>query len=281
MLSLAAATLAAAALCWPAGSGRRRLSRPPRRVVSRSEPRGGAQGEPSARRRLGRRHVLSLLVVLSAALGALLAGPGGGLAAVMVLGTVTTRWRARLQRRTSAAAVIGLAETLEMLVAELRAGAHPSPALTAAATEGHVEVTPALAAAAAAARLGGDVPAVLRAAGPVSLRPWLGRLADAWSLADRHGMPLAELLDAVRADTVQRVRFAAEVDARLAGPRATAAVLAGLPLLGLALGQAVGAGPVRVLGQTPAGQVLLVVGAALACAGVLWSARLTAGAVAP
>jgi tight adherence protein B len=75
------------------------------------------------------------------------------------------------------------------------------------------------------------------------------------------------------------VRFAADVQARLAGPRATAAVLAGLPLLGLALGQAVGGAPVRVLGQTGVGQLLLVLGSCLACAGVLWSARLVAGAV--
>ncbi|MGH3756054.1 MAG: type II secretion system F family protein, partial [Pseudonocardiaceae bacterium] len=166
---------------------------------------------------------------------------------------------------------------LGVLVAELRAGAHPSAA-AAAAADGPADVTRALSAAAAAARLGGDVPAVLRSAGPVHLRSWLGRLAEAWSVADRYGIPLADLLDAVRSDTEQRVRLAAEIQARLAGPRATAAVLAGLPLLGLALGQAVGAAPVRVLSNTPAGQGLLVVGTGLACAGVLWSARLVSRA---
>ena len=70
-----------------------------------------------------------------------------------------------------------------------------------------------------------------------------------------------------------------EVQARLAGPRSTAAVLAGLPLLGLALGQAVGAVPLHVLCQTVVGQVLLVIGTAAACIGVLWSARLVSGAV--
>jgi tight adherence protein B len=120
---------------------------------------------------------------------------------------------------------------------------------------------------------------VLRGADSPSLRPSLGRLAHAWSLGDRHGIPLADLLDAVRADIEQRIRFAAGVQAQLAGPRATAAVLAGLPLLGLGLGQAVGAAPLQVLAGTAAGQVLLVVGTALACAGVLWSARLVAGVV--
>src|SRR6185312_4186804 len=107
----------------------------------------------------------------------------------------------------------------------------------------------ALAKAAGAARLGGDVPAVLRSAAPAHLRSWLNRLAQAWALADRYGIPLADLLEAVRSDTEHRVRFSAEVAARLAGPRATATVLAGLPLLGLALGQALGASPLRVLGQ--------------------------------
>ncbi|MFN2494309.1 MAG: type II secretion system F family protein [Pseudonocardiaceae bacterium] len=272
-MSLAAAALAVATLCWPASSGRGRLSGLCHRWA-------GLQARPITRHWIGQRPVV-LLIVLSAGLGTLLAGPGGGLAVAMVIGTGTARWRAARDRRAGAAAATGLSDALEVLVAELRAGAHPGNAVMAAATDGHPDASRALSEAAAAARLGGDVPAVLRGAGTVSLRPWLGRLADAWSLAARHGIPLADLLDAVRADTEQRVRFAAEVDARLAGPRATAAVLAGLPLLGLTLGQAVGAAPLRVLTGTTAGQLLLVVGTALACAGVLWSARLTAGAVSP
>ncbi len=270
MLSLAIAALAAAALCWPADAGRCRLTELHRRWMR-------AQTVAS-RSWLTQRSLLLLPVALAAGLGALLAGLGGGLAAAMVTGTATARWRAARDRRTAALAATGLSDALGVLVAELRAGAHPSDAARAAA-DGPVDATRALSTAAAAARLGGDVPAVLRSAGPVQLRSWLGRLADAWSVADRYGIPLADLLDAVRSDTEQRVRLAAEVQARLAGPRATAAVLAGLPLLGLALGQAVGAAPVRVLSDTAAGQGLLVVGTGLACAGVLWSARLVSRAV--
>jgi tight adherence protein B len=274
VVSLAVATLAAAVLCWPADGGRGRLGRLRRSWTAQQGPSSGR----IAQHWIGQRRVV--LVALSAGLGTLLAGLGGGLAAAMVIGTVTARWRARQDRRAAAAAATGLSDALEVLVAELRAGAHPGDAVMAATTDGHPEVARVLSEAATAARLGGDVPAVLRGAGAGSLPTWLGRLAHAWSLADRHGIPLADLLDAVRADSEQRVRFAAEVDARLAGPRATAAVLAGLPLLGLALGQAVGADPGRVLGSTTAGQFLLVIGTGLACAGVLWSARLTA-AVSP
>ncbi len=273
MLSLAAAALAAGALCWPAEVGRSRLGKLRRRVRTQ----GIAVGKNWTSQRCS-----VLLMCLAAGFGGLLAGPGGGLAAVMVTGTATGRWRAGRERRLAAAAATGLSDALGVLVAELRAGAHPGDAVRAAAeahAEGPTEVIGALSAVAAAARLGGDVPTVLRSTGPVQLRRWLARLADAWSLADRQGIPLADLLDAVRSDTDQRVRFAAEVQARLAGPRATAATLAGLPLLGLALGHAVGADPLRVLCETLVGQILLVIGTGLACLGALWSARLMSGAV--
>ncbi len=278
MLSLAVAALAAGVLCWPAGICRGRLT-----GLRRSEARARVA---AACGRWATRRCGLVLVGLTAGVGALLAGPGGGLAAAMVTGTVVVRRRAGRDCRTAATAATGLSDALGILVAELRAGAHPGDAITAAAeTQGDgspnvgTDVVRALSAVAAAARLGGDVPAVLRSVGPAPLRAWLGRLADAWSLADRYGIPLADLLDAVRSDTEHRVRFAAEVQARLAGPRATAAVLAGLPLLGLALGQAVGAAPLRVLCQTVVGQVLLVIGTAATCVGVLWSARLVSGAV--
>jgi tight adherence protein B len=277
VLSLVMATLAAGVLCWPAEVGRSRLTE-----LYGDEVRAQvtAAGKGWATRRCG-----PLLLALAAAAGAVLAGPGGGLAVAMVTGTASARWRAGRDHRVAATAATGLSDVLGVLVAELRAGAHPGDAVTAAAethADGpgrHADIGRTLGAVAAAARLGGDVPEALRAASPVQLRSWLSRLADAWSLADRYGIPLADLLDAVRSDTEHRVRFAADVQARLAGPRATAAVLAGLPLLGLALGHAVGADPLRVLSATPVGQVLLVIGTGLACVGVLWSARLVSAAV--
>ncbi len=273
-LSLPLAALAAAALAWPGGIGRSRLTDLRRSV---RWPQRGSAGESWATRRFG-----LLLVGLATGGGALLAGLGGGLAAAMVTGTASARWRTGRNHRVAASAATGLSDVLGVLVAELRAGAHPAAAVQSAAdthADGAPDVVRVLAVVAAAARLGGDVPAVLRSAAPTHLRPWLDRLADAWALSERHGIPLADLLDAVRCDTEHRVRFAADVQARLAGPRSTAAVLAGLPLLGLALGQAVGAAPVRVLCETPVGQLLLVIGTGLACGGALWSARLISGAV--
>jgi tight adherence protein B len=285
VLSMAVAALASGALCWPAEVGRGRLTE-----LRRREARAQVA---AARKSWAVRRCGLLLLALAAGIGALLAGPGGSLAAAMVTGTATARWRAGRDCRVAATAATGLSDALGVLVAELRAGAHPGAAVRAAAdthtdrpstvssmaSNVPTDVVRALSAVAAAASLGGDVPAVLRGAGPAPLRSWLGRLADAWSLADRYGIPLADLLEAVRSDTEHRVRFTAEVQARLAGPRATASMLAGLPLLGLALGHAVGADPLRVLCETPVGQVLLVIGTGLACAGVQWSARLVSRVV--
>ncbi len=64
----------------------------------------------------------------------------------------------------------------------------------------------------------------------------------------------------------------------MAGPRTSATVLALLPALGVALGEAIGAHPLRML--TGPGQLLLAVGVALLCAGVAWCGRLT-GQVVP
>ena len=57
-------------------------------------------------------------------------------------------------------------------------------------------------------------------------------------------------------------------------PRATASVLAGLPVLGIALGQATGANPVGVLTGGGLGGILLIVGTAFIVAGLCWSDRI-------
>jgi tight adherence protein B len=65
----------------------------------------------------------------------------------------------------------------------------------------------------------------------------------------------------------------------MAGPEASAAVLACLPVFGVLLGELSGAHPLHVLTSTGPGQVLLVLGAFFISAGLLWSARLTTQAV--
>ena len=84
---------------------------------------------------------------------------------------------------------------------------------------------------------------------------------------------------AAHRDIVERERFSARVDSGMAGARTTAAVLAGLPVLGIGLGQLIGADPLKFLLSGGIGGWLLVAGVMLACCGLLWSDRITSGAL--
>ena len=86
---------------------------------------------------------------------------------------------------------------------------------------------------------------------------------------------MADVLDAARRDVESGILFARRMRARLAGPRASAAVLTGLPAACVLLGEAVGAAPLHVLTATTAGQCLLVAGALLLWAGMSWCRALT------
>jgi tight adherence protein B len=263
---VALSLVAAAVLVWPhAGAVGRLRALAPRPV---GPPRGAVARVPA---------VVPLVAGLG--LAAALAGVGGAVA-VVVLGAVLLRGRrARQGERARTETTAGLAEGLAAFAGELRAGHPPAAAAAAAGRDAETAARRALARVEATARLGGDVPSALREHATIDplAGPHLRRLADAWSLADRHGIGLAALAEAVAEDLRARARFAGRLGAQLAGPRTTAAVLAALPGIGLVLGQLVGAHPFGVLTGTGTGQVLLVVGAALVAAGLEWSRRLTAG----
>jgi tight adherence protein B len=71
-----------------------------------------------------------------------------------------------------------------------------------------------------------------------------------------------------------------QVDAQLAGARATGRLLAGLPVLGLGLGVAIGGSPGDFLLHTPVGAICLSVAVALDIAGLAWMDRIAAGVLA-
>lgn len=129
----------------------------------------------------------------------------------------------------------------------------------------------------AAARFGGDVPAALTSAARQPGAEGLLGLAACWRVAVDQGAGLAAGLDrlegALRADRDQR----ADLRAQLAGARATAVMLAGLPVLGLLLGAAMGADPLRVLLHSGAGLGCLVVGGLLEGLGLWWALRIVRG----
>ena len=101
------------------------------------------------------------------------------------------------------------------------------------------------------------------------------RLAVCWELAHRHGLAIATLMRTAHREFVERDRFESRFTAAMAGARTTALVLAGLPVLGVGLGQLVDADPVHFLLSGGLGGALLVVGTSLACAGLLWSDHIT------
>lgn len=239
----------------------------------------------------GRRAVRMLPVPVTAALGGVAAGIGGACSAAALTVLAVRMWRSRQEHRRSRERVAQLVGGLRLLIDELRAGAHPAMAAEGAATcgvprddapaeNGRSDVANVFLNMAATARLGGNVSGLLRdeARWP-ELRWPLARIGKAWELADRHGAALADLLDSVRRDLDHRVRFAGEVEARMAGPRATAIVLSGLPVLGLLLGEAVGSAPLTFLTGGSFGQLLLVIGTGLICGGIVWTRRLTGTAV--
>jgi tight adherence protein B len=268
----AAALLVAGALAlWPGpvGSGR---------VVGMGAGRSSARSwrRPRAADQFGR---AAVVLPVAALVGAVLAGAGGAVAGGILAATVRGLRRVAVTERATDAATAGLAETLAAFAAELRTGAAPAQAGRAAGGDAHPLAARAMTLVEATDRLGGDVPAALRSAArrePVA-GEHLERLAAAWALADQHGIALAGPVAATAADLRARARVAGGLRAQLAGPRATAAVLAGLPVLGIGLGEGMGAHPWAVLSGSALGQVLLVVGVGFVCAGLAWTARIVAG----
>lgn len=212
----------------------------------------------------------ALIAMLGASVVPLLAGAVG----VPVLRRVRRARGARQAREERGEAVIALCGAL---AGEVRAGRQPGEALLRAARDS-AGLAEAQAAVLAAARFGGDVPGALAEAARRPGADGLSGLAACWRVAVDRGAGLAAGLDrleaALRAERDQR----ADLRAQLAGARSTAVLLAGLPVLGLLLGVALGARPLHVLLHTGAGLACLVVGGVLEAAGLWWAMRIVRGA---
>ncbi|HTX94725.1 MAG TPA: type II secretion system F family protein [Mycobacterium sp.] len=243
---------------------------------------------PSPRRRLSPVTAKHRRLGLVGPRGAACLTVGVGCAAVVLLPLTTTlavavvgataalRYRRRRAIRRAMHEGKTLEGALDLLVGELRVGSHPVRAFCVAADETAGRVAVSLRAVAARARLGADVAAGLRSAASASALPahW-DRLAVCWQLCTDNGLAIATLMQAAQRDIAERQRFSARVSSNMAGARATAAILAGLPVLGVLLGQLIGARPLSFLLSGQAGGWLLAVGSTLACGGLLWSDRIT------
>ena len=205
--------------------------------------------------------------------------PALGLAAVPAYLAYRHVAAARTRATGRATVAAALPELCRATAAELRTGAPPSVALTRAAAD----APPALAAhvrrLATAADLGPPPPPDEWAALPGA--DHLRALGALWSVAADAGNGLADGLDRLAASLAAEERRRADVAAQLAGPRVSAAVLAALPLAGIALAASLGARPVAFLLATPVGLACLAGGAALDATGVWWVRRITRNATAP
>jgi tight adherence protein B len=200
------------------------------------------------------------------------------LAAAVVVATIAARRRRRAGRRRRNREAAALQGALDVLVGELRVGAHPIAAFDVAAREVDGAVAESLSAVAARARMGADVAAGLRREARRSTLPghW-ENLAVCWRLAESQGLGIAALMHTAHRDIVERERFTTRVNAGMAGARATAGVLTGLRVVGIGLGQLIGADPLAFLLGGGAGGWLLVAGAVLVCSGLLWAGHITDG----
>ncbi|MEU7711521.1 hypothetical protein AB0B03_06235 [Micromonospora chalcea] len=197
---------------------------------------GDRSAGPSAPPLFTLRRALPVSALLGAVSGALLGGPVAALA-LATYGVLAAR--AVLRRRTHRAAALAHRRDLDRLAA---------------------------------------VAADLRAGLPADLDDGPGRVARlaraAGKLADSTGAPLADLLERIEADARAADRGLAAAAAQAAGARATAWLLAALPLGGIGLGYGIGVDPVEVLLHTPVGGGSALAAVALQVGGLLWAERL-------
>ncbi|WP_433465254.1 type II secretion system F family protein [Spirillospora sp. CA-128828] len=173
------------------------------------------------------------------------------------------------RRRTS------VIELCDAMAAELSAGRTPDEAFIAAAAVLDPHVSEEL------LSLPRPPPDHLE---EVATRPGgegLRLLAACWRVGSERGGTLATVLDglagALRDEEAQRQ----DVSVQLAGPRATARLLAALPLLGLAMAAALGARPIPFLCGTVPGLAALTTGVLLNVAGLYWTRHLARSAESP
>jgi tight adherence protein B len=204
------------------------------------------------------------LVVAAALVGGLAGTLAGPVAAVIAIWYTVLGLRAALRavaERGVTARRIAALDLISGLAADLRAGATPAAAVGAVGAVGATRA--AIGAAVADA-------AVERA---------LQRLSAAYDVSERLGAPLADLLDRVEVDLRGIERTRAKVAAQTTGARASAALLALLPVAGVGLGYAMGADPGHALLGTPLGAGCALGALVLQCGGMAWTGRLCRAAV--
>jgi len=172
------------------------------------------------------------------------------------------------QHRVERSAALVRARVVELcdgLQAELAAGQTAAAALERVAAE-----WPTVLPVARSAAAGGDVPTALRdlAAGPGAGD--LRIVAAAWQVAHRTGHGLADALARIAQELRDAEQTRRVVSGELASARATARLVAGLPVVALLMGSGAGADPWSFLLGHPVGLACLAGGVGCGLAGLAW-----------
>jgi tight adherence protein B len=241
---------------------------PPRPRVPAAAPPGVAVGRAGAVARPSRR----LVVVAATAVGVpllLAEAPSWLVPSVGAMAGVVALVVA--ERRRSAARVCALAtaeqvdEAVTAMTAALAAGASPAQTLGSAA-----RASPTLFdEAARRAQWGVDPTPALRHAAQQPGAGSLTELAAAWAVAASTGCRLLDVLERLRTSVHDGVAVAHEVQEQIAPVRATARVLALLPLGGVVVGGSLGVNVPRLLLTTTWGHACIAAALALVASG-LW-----------
>ena len=219
----------------------------------------------------------ALTAVLLAAAVALVVPSGHGgprPAAPIPTRALGTAWTRRAAARRDARSAL---EVCDVLAAELGAGRPTGDALATAARH-WAPLTPVV----EAHHLGADVPDAWRDL--AERRPGardLRLVAAAWQVSHQTGHGLAHALLRTARGIRARRRTQRVVESELASARATARLVATLPLVALGMGAGAGGSPWAFLLGTPAGIACLGVGTALIGLGLLWIERIADRAAPP
>ena len=264
MTASVAAVLAPCALAaaWllAVDPGPRGPGSPLRPEAGEAQRRGAVLGAWRSRTAAGVLSVACSAILLVLDVSPLLLLVGVGVVAVVVVERRRGAARAARDRRAEE-----VDEAITALAADLRSGARPSSALQAAA-RASPEV---FGDAARGAQWGADPVLALRRS---ARRPGAEAVADlavAWQVATRTGCHLADLVDRVRDSVRASLATSREVSETLAPVRATARLLAVLPVAGVGVGAAIGVDVVHLLSTTLWGQACLGAAVLLVAAG-LW-----------
>ena len=252
------------------------------RGLSMSAVRWRPVGLPSARLRLFAT-LLAALAPAAVVVGLGVADPlpasaGAVLAAGLTVRSMTERAQAAADRLADA-----VAEVIGLLAADVSVGRSLGEALQSltddltqpgGADPARRRLGMLLGPVVDSGRLGGNVPNALREVAGVRGCEAFGRVAAAWDLAETAGTPAAAVLGRVALAVRAHAEHVRAVRAELAGARASARLLAMLPLVGLLMGVGLGADPVHVLLETTYGQLALCAGITLELVGLAWTDRI-------